>query len=133
MHTTNYYDTLILPSPDTTAADAQVPARPETVAGMTYQRLLASPYALTSDDIIFGIQADRHAIPDDARGPARMEYFSRGQACLRSSPLVKTLGWALHHDGQGRVALVDPASEGFEQLMADDRVTKRPGLRSKRG
>jgi hypothetical protein len=100
---------------------------------MTYQRLLASPYALTSDDIIFGIQADRYAIPDDERGPARMEYFSRGQACLRSSPLVKTLGWALHHDGQGRVALVDPASEDFEQLMADDRVTKRPGLRSKRG
>jgi hypothetical protein len=132
MHTTNYYDTLILPSPDTTATAAQTPAKPDTVAGMTYQRLADSPYAFTSDDIIFGVQADRHDIPEGERGPARMEYFSRGQACLRSSPLVKTMGWALHHNGQGRVALVDPASEAFDRLMADDNVTKRPGLRSRR-
>ena len=53
MHTTNYYDTLILPSPDTTATSAQPPAKPGTVAAMTYERLVAQPYALTSDDIIF--------------------------------------------------------------------------------
>ena len=61
-----------------------------------------------------------------------MEFFSRGQACLRSSPLVKTLGWALHQDAVGRVALIDPAVEFFEMLMASDSITKRFGLRSKR-
>ena len=132
MHTTNYYDTLILPSPDTTATSAQPPAKPGTVAAMTYELLVAEPYALTSDDIIFSVLADRKGIDEEERGPARMEFFSRGQACLRSSPLVKTLGWALHYDAEGRVALIDPAGESFEMLMASDSITKRFGLRSKR-
>ena len=132
MHTTNYYDTLILPSPDSRAQGATAPARPGTIAALQYERLAAAPYGLTSDDVIFGIQADRHEMAEEDRGPARMEFFSRGQACLRSSPLVKTLGWALHHDTEGRVALVDPASEQFDELMAREDITKRFGLRSKR-
>lgn len=132
MHTTNYYDTLILPSPDCAAPVAMPPGKPGTVAAMTHERLVADPYRLTSDELIFGIHADRKGVEEEERGPARMEFFSRGQACLRSSPLVKTLGWALHHDAEGRVALVDPASETFHQLMARDDITKRFGLRSKR-
>lgn len=132
MHTTNYFDTIILPSPDCTAAAARPPAKPGTVAAMQYERLLATPYGLTSDDLLFEIHADRKAIDPDERGPARMEFYGKGQACLRSSPLVKTLGWALHHDGKGRVALVDPASDSFAALVAREDITKRFGLRSKR-
>ena len=132
MHTTNYYDTLILPSPDSTATNILAPAKPGTIADMQYVRLMDAPYSLTSDDLLFGIHADRKGIDEEDRGPARMEFFSKGQACLRSSPLVKTLGWALHHDAKGRVALIDPAGESFEILMARDDIAKRPGLRSKR-
>ena len=132
MHTTNYFDTLILPSADCPADLASLPAKSGTVAAMQYERLLAEPYGLTSDDLQFEIFADRKGIDGDERGPARMEYFAKGQPCLRSSPLVKSLGWALHHDGQGRVALIDPASSLFAELMARDDIAKRPGLRSKR-
>ncbi|MBJ3786176.1 DUF6157 family protein [Devosia sediminis] len=132
MHTTNYFDTLILPSPDCPVEVAGAPKKPGTVAAMQYERLLADPYRFTSDDLQFEIFADRKEMEAEDRGPARMEYFSKGQPCLRSSPLVKTLGWALHHDGEGRVALVDPVSPAFAELMARDDITKRPGLRSKR-
>ena len=46
--------------------------------------------------------------------------------------MVKTLGWALHQDAEGGVALIDPAGEFFEMLRASDSITKRFGLRSKR-
>lgn len=132
MRTTNYQHTLILPSPDCGARCAIAPEKPDTVVAMQYERLSAHPYFYTSDDLQFGIHVDRRGIAEDEQGAARMEYFSKGQACLRASPLIKSLGWALHHDGEGRVALVDPDSEQFAALMADDTITKRFGLRSKR-
>lgn len=132
MHTTNYFDTIILPSPDCSAAAATLPAKPGAVAALQYERLAANPYTFTSDDLQFDIHADRKEIAADDRGSARMEFYSKGQPCLRASPLVKTLGWALHHDSQGRVALVDPAGATFADLMTRDEITKLSGMRSKR-
>ena len=132
MHTTVYRDTLILPSPDCAAEVATIPAKPGTIAALQHERLVAAPYEIDSDELLFGIHADRKEIAGDERGAARAEFFSKGQACLRASPLVKTLGWALHHDSQGRVALVDPASERFAQLQADKGITKLSGMRSKK-
>lgn len=132
MRTTNYQNTLVLPSPDCRAACATQPANPDTVAAMHFARLVASPYHYTSDDLQFEVYADRRGIAPEEQGPARMEFFAKSQACLRSSPLVKNLGWALHHDGEGRVALVDPDSDVFQTLMSENTITKRFGLRSKR-
>ncbi len=132
MHTTNYRSTLILPSPDSTASTATPPPKPGTVAAMQHERLAEAPYGLTSDDLIFGIHADRAEVDAAGRDAARADYFSKGQPCLRSSPLVRSYGWALHHDAEGRVALVDPADSTFAALTADPDVTKVYGMRSKR-
>jgi hypothetical protein len=132
MHSTNYREALILPSPDCGAVTASVPGKPGTVAKMQYERLAEDPYSLTSDELLFGIHAERNGIEDTDRAEARARFFSKGQACLRASPLVKTFGWALHHDAQGRIALVDPASTQFGVLMAQSDVTKLWGMRSKR-
>jgi hypothetical protein len=129
MHSTNYHLTLITPAPDCPASLARAPDRPGSVADLQYRALAAAPGTLTSDDVIWGTICAR-------RGPAagdRAAFFARPQACLRASPLVKTLGWALYHDGDGRVSLVDPASPAFAALMADPAVTKRPGMRNSRG
>lgn len=132
MHTTNYRETLILPSPDCSSTTATLPGKPGTIAALQHERLAAAPYALTSDELLFGIHADRQGVEDDEREEARDAFFSKGQACLRASPLVKTLGWALHHDAEARVALVDPASETFSMLEGRDDVTKLSGMRSKK-
>jgi len=132
MHTTNYIRTLILPSPDSPAAEAVVPHKPGSIAALQFERLSAEPHGVTSDDLLFGIHADRRGISDEDRVEERAVFFSKGQACLRASPLVKTHGWALHHDEAGRVALVDPAGADFRALMADEGVTKLTGMRSRR-
>ena len=132
MHTTNYVSTLILPSPDCAAQVATVPPKPGTVAAAQHERLFETPYGLTSDGLIFGIHADRQDIDEAERMGARADFFFKGQPCLRASPLVRTYGWALHHDAEGRVALVDPASELFASLSARADITKLNGMRSKR-
>jgi hypothetical protein len=131
-HTTNYYDTLILIAPDCPVEAGSVPPKPGTVAAMQYERLAAAPYSLTSDDLIFDVHADRNGVPPDERDVARAAFFSKGQPCLRSSPLVKSYGWGVHHDGAGRVAVFGAETPQYRKLAEDPAVTKVHGMRSKR-
>ena len=133
MHTTNYTDTLILPSPDSTASHSTAPTRPGTVAALQHDLLIAAPYTMTSDDLLVAVTAARRAVPADEHTALRAEIFSKGQACLRASPLVKTYGWAIHHDAQSRVALVAQGSDSYARLMCDRALSKVAGIRSSRG
>jgi hypothetical protein len=131
MHTTNYVATLILPSDDCPAPAAMVPARPGSVAALQFDRLQAAPHGMTSDDLIWSVTCDRRGSAADDPA-ARADFYSKGQACLRASPLVKTHGWAIHHDELARVALVDPGTAAFLALMADPGTTKVKGMRNAR-
>ena len=132
MHTTNYRNTLITVSPDTSADQAHIPDRSGTIAALQYALLIAQPYAMTSDDLIFEVHAIRSGIDEAKRQEARTQFFSRGQACLRSSPLVKQFGWGIHHDDCGRIALVAVESPEYEALLERRDVAVVPGMRSKR-
>ena len=132
MHTTNYRNTLITVSPDTSADQAHIPDRSGTIAALQYALLANHPYAMTSDDLIFEVHAIRSGIDEAKRQEARTQFFSRGQACLRSSPLVKQFGWGIHHDGSGRIALVAVESPEYEALLERSDVSVVSGMRSKR-
>lgn len=132
MHTTNYSNTLILVSEDCDAPAGQVPGRAGTVAALQYEMLKDAPYTMTSDDLVFEVHAHRTGIAEAGREAARAVFFSKGQPCLRASPLVKTYGWGVHHDDKQRVALVDTRSARYAELIEDDSVTKVNGMRSKR-
>lgn len=125
MHSTNYRDTLITVSTDCPVPGGTIPEKPGTIATVQHA-LLAKPYAMTSDDLLY----ETHR----ARGgdKSRDAFFARPQACLRASPLVKQFGWGIHHDTEGRIALVDPQGETYRRLLADPAVKKTPGMRSKR-
>jgi hypothetical protein len=132
VHTTNYTDTLILPSDDCRAAAATVPARPGSVASLQYEMLAAAPYVHTSDDLLIAVEASRKSVAEADLPTLSAAFHARGQACLRASPLVKSHGWALHHDSQARVALVDPAGEIFARLYADPAISRVRGMRNRR-
>lgn len=132
MHTTNYFGTLITPSADCPVSESTVPGKPDSVAGLQYALLAEAPYGLSSDEVLFAVFARRKGIPEAEREEARAAFFAKPQACLRASPLVKSFGWGLHHDADGRVALVDRNSETYAVLLGDEGVTKRAGMRSKR-
>ncbi len=97
--TTDYVNTFIEVAEDCPVAEAEVPPAKggaKTVAGWHYELIVGHPYEFTSDDVIFEVYAERAGIPPEERGVERERFFSKGQPCLRSSPLGN--GWGTHHD-----------------------------------
>lgn len=99
---------------------------------LQYALLIAAPYTLTSDALLLAVAAQRKNTPPDKLAELEHAMFSRPQACLRASPLVKNYGWGLHHDAKGRIALVGSETARFQELVADPATTKVAGMRSRR-
>lgn len=132
-HTTNYAETFIEVAEDCPADHAQEPPLTDspTVAALHFRLIAEAPYTRTSDDVIFETWALRQGVdPHDA--DARAQFFSKGQPCLRSSPLGKRYGWGTHHDAEGRVALVPRESDEYARLAADPALKHTRAMRSKR-
>ena len=132
-HTTNYQGTFIEVSEDCPVDHGVEPPVGEnlSIAALHYRLISERPYQRTSDDVLFETHALRKGIdPDDAA--AREEYFSKGQACLRASPLGKRYGWGTHHDAQGRVALYPRDSEEYAAFAADPALAHKRAMRSSR-
>ena len=132
MHSTNYYNTLILASPDSVTLEGKTDFRSGSVAARQYEMIMRSLHLLTSDDVIFGVFADRNNIVEADRSEARRRFFSRAQVCLRASPLVKTYGFGIYHDAQGHVALYGVEATRYQELVDRENVKKIYGMRSKR-
>lgn len=132
MHTTNYAKTFITVSGDCPAKEAATPPKPDSVAGMQLSLLLAVPYAMTSDDLLFAVHARRAGIGEADLASGRAAFFSKPMACLRASPLVKTYGWGVHHDAAGRIAAVPLGGADYAALAADPDMKVVAGMRSKR-
>lgn len=127
MHSTNYRNTLITVSGDCPVTVATPPTKQGTVAERQFAMLSTAPYTMTSDQLLLAVEIDRKgAVTADA-------FFARPQACLRASPLVKKHGYGLHHDADGRLALVPMESVDYTRLTVDTSIVKRSGMRSKRG
>lgn len=133
-HTTNYRSTFIQVAEDCPAAWGTTPpnkAEP-TVAQIQFDLISQHPYRYTSDEVIFAATARKRGWSEDDR-EAWKEFFSRGQACLRASPLGKNYGWGIHHDDQGRVALVGLGTDEYERLSQDPGLKQLRAMRSSRG
>lgn len=134
MHSTNYTDTFIEVAEDCKAATGMVPPeKPQpTVARLQYELIHSNPYRYTSDEILFTIYAARNRIPPEEMEARRIEFFSKGQACLRSSPLAKTYGWGIHHNHEAKVAIYARDSEEYNRLRADSTLKQLKAMRSSR-
>ncbi len=132
MHTTNYFDAFITVAPDSAVPEGRQPPKPETVAGIQYALIAAHPYRFTSDEILFEVHARRNNIAEADRERERAGFFSKGQACLRASPLVKSYGWGVHFDAQGRVALYGVESQQYRAFAARPDIDVRSGMRGRR-
>lgn len=133
--TTNYVDTFIAVAPDSRALAATEPplGKAPSIARRTFERIRHAPYRFTSDDVIFGVWADRNDVPETEREAARAQFFSKGQPCLRCSDLPKKYGWGVHCDALGRVALVAVESEAYASFARGEGVAKVvPAMRTTR-
>ncbi len=135
MHSTNYEGTFIAIAEDSVAERGVAPpekAENPSVASRTWRMIAEHPYQYTSDDVIFTVWADRRGIAEEDRAAAREEFFSKGRACMRASDLGKKYGWGIHHDDQGRVALVGVDSDEYRSFVESDDVKVLKAMRSSR-
>lgn len=134
-------DTFVLVAPDCAATKAVVPSPrggTPTVAVIQYELLTARPYALTLEDLILATHVRRAGLSEAeaaTRADAiRAELSARPHPCMRASPLPKTYGWGVHHDGAGRIALYAVESDEYRRFAGGvvDGVEVVAALRSKR-
>lgn len=130
---TNYYTTLITIAPDSPTRTSAVPDLSKaSIASQQYQWITEEPYQLTSDDVIFRRVAEKDVIPVSDRQEAQMEYFQKGRACLRTSPLAKQYGWGIYADEDGKLALIAAESEEYAELLGNDEVKKVAAMKKSR-
>jgi hypothetical protein len=134
-------DTFVLVAPDCSVTAAVVPAAKRaatSVAVVQHELLIARPYTLTLEDLIFEVHVRRAGVSRaEAKSRAaaiRAELFARPQACMRTSPLPKRYGWGVHYDERGRLALYAMESEEYRHFAEGkvDGVKVEVALRSKR-
>ena len=135
IHTTNYKNSFIEVAEDFYAHTAEIPQPKngkETVASLQFRLIRDNPYKLTSDDVLFQVYAIRNGLTAEEMPEERKQFFSKGQACLRASPLTKRYGWGIHHDSSEKIALVARESQDYERLVQDEKIRKFKAMRSSR-
>lgn len=133
IHTTNYFDTFIEVAEDIKATSGvQPPSKGDkrTIAEMQYDLIAENPYKYTSDDVLFQVFADRNDLTKAEYKQAREQFFSKGQACFRCSPLTKTYGFGIHADSNGKVALFGMETGQYERFKTDPKIKKVKAMRT---
>lgn len=133
-HTTNYTNTFINVAEDCPVSSAEVPPvkSDKTVANIHFDMLAEHPYQYTSDDVIFGTYAIKNGIPKSEQKEAREQFFSKGQACLRASPLTKRYGFGVHNNAEGKVAIYALGTDEYERYSKDESLKQEKAMRSKK-
>lgn len=135
VHTTNYENAFIEVAEDCPATAGEMPpvkADNKTVANLQFDMLYEHPYKYTSDDVIFGVYARRNEIAKGEAEEARKQFFSKGQACMRASPLTKRYGWGVHSDEHGRIAIYGLETPEYKKLLKDKSLLHVKAMKSKR-
>lgn len=136
-HTTNYIDTFIEVAEDSKTQEGTRPKASQTnlkksksIAETQFELIASNPYQYTSDDVLFMTYALRNNLNEDTYEGARDEFFSKGQPCLRTSPLCKSHGFGIHCDRNGKIALYGRESEEYQKFVSDPSVKKIKAMRS---
>lgn len=121
-HTTNYQNAFIEVAADSPAVSGEVPplkTDKKTSAQIQFEMVSRHPYKFTSDDVLFQVYAEKNDLTESELVKARQVFFSKGQACLRASPLTKRYGWGIHHDQDGKIAMYGYGTEEYNKLVTD--------------
>ncbi len=134
-HTTNYTGTLIEIAEDSPVSKAVIPVvknEKKTIANYQFEKLSKKPLKYTSDELLFEIFVERNDISPSEFEAEKQKFFSKGQACLRTSPLAKKNGFGIFHNQDSKIKLVPVESEEYQELLKDAAVAKVKAMRSKK-
>ena len=119
IHTTNYENTFIEVADDSPAMSGEVPPMKgdaKSVAKIQFELVSKNPYKFTSDDVLFQVYAERKDLMESELEEAREQFFSKGQACMRASPLTKRYGWGIHSDQNGKIAMYGLGTDEYKKF-----------------
>ncbi|WP_409271164.1 DUF6157 family protein [Neobacillus sp. SCS-31] len=131
----SYRNTFITVSEDCKATEAMEPSvknNKQTVASIEYHLIKNNPYRFTQDDVQFETHIKRNHSGSTELDGLREQFFAKPKACFRASPLVKTYGWGIHYDNDGKVAIYGIDSPEYKDFLHSDSVKVIKGIRSKR-
>lgn len=134
-HTTNYINTFILTADDCPALSGEIPpvkGDKKTAANIQFDMLSKHPYRYTSDDILFRVFADKNDLTKSELKKSREEFFSKGQPCLRASPLTKRYGWGVHSNEHGKIAIYGCETAEYKKLAGNNKLTTVKAMKSAR-
>lgn len=132
-HTTHYVNTFIEVAADSHALSGEVPPLKSgipTIARLQYEMIKKHPYQYTSDEILFHIFVKRNHVPKTEMKKVKETYFSKGQACLRTSSLGKRYGWGFHFNEEGKVAIYGRETESYENFSKDPSIQKIKAMKN---
>ncbi len=134
MHSTNYTNAFIEVADDCKAEVGTVPPEKaeKTIAQMHFEMIFANPYRYTSDEVVFATYVAKNKVAKAEEESKRAEFFSKGQPCLRSSPLGKTYGWGIHYDSESKMAIYAQGSEAYARLKNDTTLKHLKAMKSAR-
>lgn len=133
IHTTNYQNSFIAIADDCPALSGEIPplkGQARSVANIQFELLHRHPYQYTSDEIVFQVFAEKNDLAKPEWEKARAQFFSKGQPCLRCSPLTKRYGWGLHYNSEGKIALVGAETEAYKKHLKDSSLKVMKAMRS---
>ena len=134
-------DTFVTIAPDCPATAGMVPiarGSSPTVASIQYELLERAPYTMTLEDLMYATHVRREGLSEDESrrrdAEIRDRLFSKPYPCMRASTLPKRFGWGVHHDHEGKIALVAVESDAYRRFAGGeiDGVEVVAAMRSKR-
>ena len=134
-HTTNYTNILIEIAEDSPVSASVIPVvknDKKTIANYQFEKLSKKPLKYTSDELLFEIFVERNDISLSELEEEKKNFFSKGQACLRTSPLAKKNGFGIFHNQDSKVKLIPAESKEYEELLKDNSVKKVKAMKTKK-
>lgn len=132
----SYVNSFIVVADDCKVSSSEAPnLNKETVASIQYKMLVDDPYIHTQEEVLFAstrVARDNPDMSASEREAAFDAYFSKPQACLRTSPLPKKHGFGFHFDQDGKVAMYPMESSEYEKYSQDETLKVMKALRSSR-
>lgn len=133
LHTTNYYDTFIEIAADSPISNGEIPPQKgdkKTAANIQFELISKNPYQFTSDEVLFQVFAAKNDLTSSEFETAKNQFFSKGQPCLRASPLTKRYGWGVHYNKEGKIAIFGTETEAYEKFATDKNLKNLKAMKS---
>jgi len=130
----HYFNTFISAAPDC-PAEGEAPKErggTPTAATIQFDMLVSHPYRFTQEDVLFESSTEGRSADPEEKVAKRKAFFSRPQACLRTSPLAKRYGWGIHFNEEGKAAAYAVGSAEYEKFAADGSLEHFRAMRSRR-